>query len=243
MNKGKTAFNRHLNRNAGKAIVVILGLVIAILVAGSAFLYIQGQNAQEKQVSLLNSGYQAFNNDDYKKAFDMFSESRNAFGLPLKVFRAIKDADSTRYVTVEELDELSFSTCLTAAHRDFFMLKSSTEWLKKAREELGRFSSNPAKKAEFEKLVKTAESISALCNLYEEEKYEDALKKLLEAEKEASENDQDFFIFEIRLLIACGKALQIPEVITQARELLFFLSYEAGVKNDRTDKLWGLIAN
>jgi hypothetical protein len=66
---------------------------------------------------------------------------------------------------------------------------------------------------------------------------------LLEIENRASATDQDFFIFEIRFLIACGKALNAPAILNQARELLFFATTDAGIENEKTRQLWGLLTN
>jgi hypothetical protein len=67
------------------------------------------------------------------------------------------------------------------------------------------------------------------------------MKGLLAAEKNALPTDQDFFIMEVRLLIACGKGLGEPAITKQARELLWFISSEAGIKGPKIDKLWGLL--
>lgn len=223
-------------RGAVKGFIAVFLLIIALL----AGFFLNGSLNQGKQSTLLENGFSLFSKGDHAGALESFSEAKSTFSITLSFYRLL--SKSEKHVSRTELSDLIISTCLSASHDNFFELKTAQDWIEKAREEVKNVSDS-TKKAEYNQLIKTASDISALCTDFASNKVEKALKDLKKVENEALPADQDFFIFEIRFLIACGKALGEPAILNQARELLFFATTDAGIKNERTQKLWGILTN
>ena len=236
----KTPIQYNLNGRKGFIKLIIALLVILIVVF--AGLYFNGKSSQQNQETFLADGYENFRKENYSKAFENFVSAKNTFGTSLSFYRKIKSSDI--YVTSDELLELLISTCLTAAHDKFFQLEPAPDWVKKAEDIIANNKlANEEQNNELKQLVSTAAEISELCKTYQEGNYEKAFKELKKVEENSLQNDQDFFIFEIRFLIACGKALNEPTILTHARELLFFATTDAGINNQRTQRLWGILTN
>lgn len=227
------AFSRP--RRGGMKVFLGLFLLFAALIAG---LYLNGSLVQEKQRVLLEDGYAQLNRGDYEKAYSLFRDAGENFTLTLKAYRALKRGD---FFTQNDLGELIISTCIAAAHDKFFQLEPADEWVKRAEKQLPVIADQNLQK-ELTQLINTAKSVSQLCSDFAAGEFEKALKSLKQVENEALPGDQDFFIFEIRFLIACGKALEEPIIINQARRLLFFATTEAGINNERTRQLWGILS-
>ncbi|MGM0601143.1 MAG: hypothetical protein ACQETH_15140 [Candidatus Rifleibacteriota bacterium] len=236
----KTQFQHNLkNRQGFIKLIIVLLIVLVIIFAG---LYYSGSSNQQNQENYLADGYENFRKENYTKAFENFANAKNTFGLSLSFYRKIKGSDI--YVTSDELVELLISTCLTAAHDIFFKLKPAPGWVEKAQNILEQNNlANPEQNKELVQLVNTAAEISELCKTYNEGEYEEAFRELKKVEENALQTDRDFFIFEIRFLIACGKALNEPAILTHARELLFFATTDAGINNKKTQRLWGILTN
>jgi hypothetical protein len=224
------------NRKGGIAILFVILLVVVLTIAGGIFL--SGKKQQALQEQLLGEGYTYFSENKVTEAASSFEKTKATFSSSLNFFRSI--SSSEKYVTIEEINELIFSCYLLNIYNNSFELKTSEKALKKAKEAFSNLK-NENKKSELAKVIATAEEVSDICDLYQKKKLKAAMKKLLTAEKNAAEDDQDFFVFEIRFLIACGKALREPEILKQARELLFFLNFEVGVKGEKIDQLWQLL--
>ncbi len=222
-------------RGGLKAIIALLMLLLA-LVAG---IVLNGSLSQEKQESLLNTAYASFNQADYEKAFQLFNEARETYTFTLKSYRLVRSGE---YVSAEDLGEIIVSTCLAAIYDSLFKLEAAPTWVARAKDQLTAIT-DPNRKSELEKLVATAGSASELCQLFTDGDIENALRGLKKVEQSSIPGDQDFFIFEIRFLIACGKALEEPLILNQARELLFFATTDAGINNEKTQKLWGILTN
>jgi hypothetical protein len=222
-------------RCGGIGVLIVLAILILALIVG---FYLKGRLNQQRQQALLAEGYEHFNAQSYQAAFEKFSQARNTFSSTLSLYRVINSA--ANHVTSDELVELIVSTCLVAAHQKFFVIETADEWVSRAKEYIAHINESERKTATLA-LVKTAADISDLCRDFSDGKVLEALKNLKKVEDEALPSDQDFFIFEIRFLIACGKALNEPLILNQARELLFFATTDAGIEDERTQKLWGIL--
>lgn len=221
-------------------ILKIFFVLILLVAAGLGAIAFAGQQKQKTQTQLLARGYEHFNKGELEKAYELFKNARATFDKPLSFYRIL--ASSADYISKDELDELIVTVCLSIAHEHFFILDEKSEWVKKAETEIQHLE-NSSNQKEISRMLDTASDIAELCSIFKAGKYEQTMKKLLEVEKNALPTDQDFFIFEIRMLIACGKALKNPAILNQARELLFFLTTDAGVENEKTRKLWGILTN
>lgn len=237
MNLKMKTSNKSARTGGAIAIIIILLLLIGGGVAGG-FLF-SGSRQQKAQTQLLAEGYLNFNQGQLEKAYDKFVDARQTFSTSLDLYRKVA---SGTFLTRDEVNEVLATLCLSIAHEKFFMLEADTNWVKKAEEELKNISDSERKK-EISQNLATANEIVALLTLFKAGDYEKAMKDLLEVEKKAAVSDQDFFIFEIRFLIACGKSLQEPAIINQARELLFFATTDLGINNEKTRQLWGLLTN
>lgn len=235
----KKITNKMLRMRTGGAFVILVLLVVALLIAAGVAVY-NGSQQQKKQAGILAQGYQLFNEGKFSEAYDQFQSAKHTFTTTLNLYRQLKKSDA--YVTLVDINEVVVSICLSAAYDDFFELNSSEEWLVKAESNLKQHEPGP-RKEELNQTLATARTVSKLCQTFKAGDVEKAMKGLLESEKNALPTDQDFFIFEIRMLIACGKALDDVDVINQARELLFFATTDAGINNDKTGKLWVLLTN
>lgn len=234
----KTMNRLSSQRNGGAMIVVVLLVIVLLALAGGAFF--QGSQKQKKQTQLLAEGYTLFNSGKLAEAFQQFKEVKGTFSGTLDLYRKVVKSES--YLSTQDLSELIISICLSLAYDKFFDLETAEEWLVKAEEELNQLGTGD-QKTELGRSVATAREVAKLCQTFKAGEAEKAMKNLLEVEKNALPTDQDFFIFEIRLLIACGKALGSQDIIKQARELLFFATTDAGINNDKTGKLWVLLTN
>jgi len=231
--------NKRFSRNGGVAVVLTLLILVGILIAGG--LLFDGRRKHQAQNDSLASAYQFFQQGKNEEAYPLFVKASEIFSAPtLGFYRKVFSSD--KHVTPLELNEVLISLCLASAYERFFNLETADEWLKRAEDQLKQITDSERKK-ELAALIKTAAEVSGLCRTFQDGEIEQALKKLLEIEKQALTSDQDFFIFEIRMLIACGKAFEDPDIINQARELLFFATTDAGINNDKTARLWSLLAN
>ena len=226
---------RRTSRGSIKTVAALVLLICALFVA----IVLNGSLNQDKQQTLLDSAYESFNQGNYSQAYEKFNEARSTFSFTLKAYRIVRSGE---YLSLNDLGEISISTCLTAAYDSFFKLETAPDWVSRAKELLPVIS-DLERQRELEKLVKTAGEVSQLCQNFADGEIEKALKAMKDVEQGALAGDQDFFIFEIRFLIACGKALQEPVILNQARELLFFATTDAGINNDKTQRLWGILTN
>ena len=237
MNPMVTAQMKTLNsRPRGYIALVLILLILVGLVAAGGFA-LHGNRQQKKQTQLMASGFLDFSKGNLEDAYKNFVAARETFSPSIDFYRKV--ASGTFY-TPDEINEVIIGLCLSIAHENFFELEADTAWVKKA-EETVKLLSDDARRQENSPNISTAGEIVKLLQLYQAGDYEKAMKDLLEVEKKASATDQDFFVFEIRFLIACGKALKEPAIINQARELLFFATTDAGIENEKTRQLWGLL--
>lgn len=231
--------NRKPDSRAGGLAVVMAVLVLLALTA-VGFMFFSGSKTQSQQTELLAEGYDLFNKGQLESAYEQFKKAGQIDSASLQFYR--KAASPEGYLTPAEMSELLISICLSVAYDSFFALEANEDWTKKAEQELQNITAED-RKQELSALIATAKEVSGLCKNFAEGEVESALKELLEVEKRALASDQDFFLFEIRMLIAGGKELNEPDIIAQARELLFFATTDAGINNDKTSKLWMLLTN
>jgi tetratricopeptide (TPR) repeat protein len=236
----KKITDRHFPARAGGVVIIlVILLLVAGLIAGGV-IYSQGSKMQQQQEKLLAEGYELFNAGNPEKAYPLFKESLTTFNSSLQFYRRL--AASETHVNPDEIHEIAVSVSIAIAHEKFFDLQTADEWVARAEEDLQHLPEGE-RKTELTATTATARAVSKLCATYNEGKYEQALKDLLEVEKISQPTDQDFFIFEIRFLIACGKALNEPAILNQARELLFFATTDAGIDNEKTRSLWGILTS
>jgi hypothetical protein len=219
----------------GNAGLLVLVLILAGLLVGGGILW-WGRSVDKAVQGHIVDGLARL---DAGKPGDAVTAFENAFGklgFPHSLFRGI----GASAVVPADLQQLLVSSVLLTAYDGFFELVPQPDLLKKAEKALSGLSG--AAPGELSTLVKTAAAVSELCRMVGEGQFREVMKQLLVAEKEALAEDRDFFIMEIRLLIACGKGLKAPPVLGQARELLWFISSEGGVKGPKVNRLWKLLS-
>jgi len=232
-----TVVARSFWKRGGAVIWVLLFLAVIPAVLG-IFAYF-GSQAEARLSKYLEEGMSAIEQDLAVSAVEFFQKAVEEFGFPLQVFRALAGLTGKTFKSKAEIDQAFIIAFLMLAYDDFFDLKPSDKAVSDAQAKLKTLPASAAQ--ELVGLLNTAKEVSDLCRLFGEKKYEEVMKKLLKVEKDAQKDDKDFFIMEIRFLIACGKALKEPEILARARELLWFVSYEVGVKGPKIEKLWGLL--
>ncbi|MDD3145989.1 MAG: hypothetical protein PHD82_01695 [Candidatus Riflebacteria bacterium] len=223
-------------RRSGSALLILFLLIVAAAIGAGGFAF-YGNRMQKQQTQLLAEGFLNFSKGDLEQAYGHFVNARSTFSSSVDFYRKLA---SGTFHTRDEINEVIVSLSLSIAHEKFFNLDNDAEWVKKAEKEASHIT-DPDRRKEITQNIATANEIVKLLQLYKSGDYQKAMKDLLEVENKASTTDQDFFIFEIRFLIACGKALREPAILNQARELLFFATTDAGIENEKTRQLWGLL--
>ncbi|MDD3001239.1 MAG: hypothetical protein PHF29_05755 [Candidatus Riflebacteria bacterium] len=216
---------------------VLAMLLIAVAFAIGALFFL-GSGAAGNQAAYIEDGYNAYVDKDFDTSYKNFLKARDGFSPWLSFYNLF----SENILSKEEVDEMIFSLCVSAAYEDFFNLEKS-KWVLVAEKEVERFKTleDSDKKKEYIQIYNTLVGVAELCALYEKEEYEDAFRKLLPLEKEALASDQDFFIFEIRFMIASARAMTEPMILKRARELLFMMTSQLGEDDERTMALWSLM--
>lgn len=224
----------NMNNSKGYIAGFLILAFIAFLMV-SWVVYSIGSTKQSSQKELLEKGYNYFNSGKIDKSIKCFTDALDKFGFPLKIYRIFNKSDEN--LSEDDINLVIVNACISVSYDNFFKLDSSEKLIKKAKQTLNQISEK-AQGKELKKLVATADSCSKLCSLYKKNKIKKALKDLLKVENKSAKGDVDFFIFEIKLMIECGKRLQSQMILGKARELLFFLSYELKIQNDKTNSLW-----
>ncbi len=215
-------------------------LAVGVVVVGVVgFLGYLGWQSQERLNGFLEEGRLHIQNEKPELAAAAFQKADAEFGGVLTLYQKLRGWTGVDSINRGEVAELIVSAALLCAYDDFFMLKASPRWVELAERQVTRLPL--ANAAELAQNVATARDLSVLCRQFAEGKHAEVMKGLLAVEKNARADDQDFFLAEIRLLIACGKAMNEPAILQQARELLFFLTYEVGLKSKRLDQLWTIL--
>ncbi|HNV71351.1 MAG TPA: hypothetical protein PKO06_16735 [Candidatus Ozemobacteraceae bacterium] len=238
------------NQQRGSALVLVTVICLIVAVAAGGWWYWSRLVQQKKAKGLedelqtrLNEGNAALEQGKMDEAYKAFLAGRRIFDDP--IFLAWRTpstgpaSPASELTDKSEVDQLLTTISLFKAYDEAFQLKPAAEWAGKA-EEHAKSLSGPAAD-DTRKRVATARSVAQLIELYRQKKYETVLKDLLTVEKNSQSGDRDFFIMEVRLLIACGKGLKQPDIVAQARKLLFFLQFEARLEDSRLDQLWSLL--
>jgi hypothetical protein len=223
-------------RQGSVAVFVSLIIVLAFAIATTFYL---GAGAADREAFHLEKGYNAFTTNNFAQAYESFIEAQHINSPWLDFYRLFV----AQPLTADELTDMTFSLCITAAYEDFFNLEPASDWVVLAQKEASKFSEDldPEAKEEVAQSLKTLEKVSEICKMYHEEDYENAFRQLLVAENEASEDNLDFFLFEIRFMIASARAMTEPLIIKRARELLFIMTNRIGDDNEKTMALWSLL--
>lgn len=229
-------FSDTRNRRGSMVFIALIGILLATAAVVTGGLYLLGSKAQGRFDGHLEEGRLAVEKDRGDLALAAFTKAEAEDDMSLRTYRKIAGMTGKTFTTGEELDELIVGAALIQAYDSFFNLKRAPDAVATAEKRAAKLTSPEG--IEMKRAAATARDVNALVEKFEARAYADVMKGLLAAEKNAQASDQDFFITEIRLLIACGKAMKEQAIIDHAREMLFFLAYEAGIKNKRIDLLW-----
>ena len=230
---------RRLPRTRAGSLAILLVFLIGVALVVAGGLVVNGIRVEKALRAELAAGTTALEKDQYDAAITAFSKALSQDGTSLRVFQAIQPRLGQQPQSLDDIRMGLVSVYLVKAYEAMLNLKPVPEVLEAAVQALTSLSSNEF--AELKQNLTTAKEVSELCSQFQKKQYQDVMKGLLAAEKRALPSDQDFFIMEVRRLIACGKALREPIILEKARELLFFLSYELKIKGPRIDLLWRLL--
>ena len=238
---------RHGSVRQGMALIPILAILFLLAAAaGGGWHWMQikkGKLLEETLQARLNEGNAALERGKMDEAFKAFQTARGIFEEKVfQTYRSWSGANASPGADLaekNEIDQLLVTVCLFKMYDEAFRLKSAADWAGKA-EQHAKNLVGPSVE-DTRKRVVTAKGVTRLVDLFRQKKYEPVLKDLLDLEKSSQPGDKDFFIMEVRLLIACGKALKQPDITAQARKLLFALQFEAGLEDSRLDQLWSLL--
>ena len=238
------------NRFGGAAVAIVVVLVvIAAIAAGSLYYtYASGKELQDRQSSLWNEAFTLFSQKQPEAAYLKLIEARSTFGDTLDFYRKIA---SGTYHTKAELNEAIVLICQSEAYDKLFVLEPADSWINYAKLEINNVD-DPETRVELANFISRTEIANNLCanfNKYiktpdlPEEKYQELVKSSLRVGNEAlTALDYDYAIFEVRFLIACGKAFDEPILVDEARTQLFYITQAQG-EDEKTSLLWGLLNN
>jgi len=230
-------FLRHRERQGKLLGIIPIGVLLVIVSVG--LMYVLGASTQKNLDSALIKGHQAFSKNDAALAVKAFQKAESLFCTSLRFYRKLSGSASTK-ASEDEVRQLLVSACLMKAYSDFLKLHPSPEVLLIAAEASKQLRGDDTNA--LCKNVSTAQEVNLLVQQIDQKKFRAVMQGLLEAEKRALPTDRDFFLAEIRLLAACGNGLKSPEVLTQAREILWYLNYEIGVEGEQIDALWEIVS-
>lgn len=229
---------RRVPRCGAGLLLILVPVILLVGVIGGVLMH--GAGKQGRFNELLAEGSQQIEKNQPVPAAEAFLKANEQFGGTLSFYQTVKRWTGATYLTPAELGQLIVSACLMQAYTDFFAMQPSPDILSKASSVESLLTSDEG--LELKQALGTAKRMSAICEAFKKQQYQQVMKDLLRAEKEATKTDLDFFIQEIRVLIACGQAMDEPEILNHARELLFFYTYEAKLKNPRIDQLWRILS-
>ncbi|MFZ2958993.1 MAG: hypothetical protein WA705_19065 [Candidatus Ozemobacteraceae bacterium] len=233
--------HRHaLSRSGNFVLLLIMFLLLFLFGAGVVGgLFFFGQKADDRIDAAVQTGFAAIQKEQADVAIVAFRKVLQEEGVPLRFFQAVQKRRGLEITPPEDIRQALVSALLMKAYESLIQLKPAPI---ETTDAVAAAALIPLPAGdEYRKLAATAREVSGLCEQFQKKKYEPLMKALLQAEKRALRSDQDFVLMEVRLLIGVGKALKEPIILTRARELLYFISFEAGIKNSRTNRLWGLL--
>ncbi len=220
-------------------ILVILFVLLLLFgggIGGSLYL---GSAANDRIEAQIISGKSLIDQEKTADAIKEFIAAEGGFSALTSFFRSVSAFRGKTFTPIEDIRLLVVTSALLKIYEEAFEMRPAKEWVETAEARIPNLSASDA--LELKQLVSTGREISDLCSQFQAGKHSEVMRGLLTAEKNALPQDQDFFIQEIRTLIACGKEMNEPDILNRAREMLFFLSFEAGIKNKRIDQLWGIL--
>lgn len=225
-------------RKVGGFIAIVVLLFLFVVIGGVGFYYYnqyrihnelieKGQKASKEQNEYFEKGYLAYMQQNYDGALENFTNAEGLFGEELDYYRKNNQetVSNEDVVNKEDITEIKFSLSVVAAYNDFFNMAKSSKWVKIAKENLSKLEEVKHPSIEESKAIfKTLEESAELCAMYAKKEYEKAFLKLLDVENGALESDRDFFIFEVRFMIASAEALEEPLIMQKAQELLAIMA-------------------
>ena len=239
------------NKRFGGALAIIIVAILILAISVGIYFgykYNTGKTLQEKQTKLWNDAATFFSQKEPERAYLALDEARSTFGEDLDFYRKLA---SDTYLTKSDIDLMVILICQSEAYDNLFKLESAKNWIDKAKSDIAKIEDVGAKN-EFEDFINRAEKADQLCENYREyikmkdlpdEKYQKLVKDSLAIGSNAlASGDQDYTIFEVRFLIACGKSFDEPILIEEARKQLYDITQSTG-ENEKTKLLWGLLKN
>ena len=242
--------NNLKNRFGGTKLTVFLVLLFVLIIAGGSltYTYLSGKELQENQTKYWNQAFTFFSQKQPEFAYLELIKARSTFSESLDFYRKI--ATGT-FITKAEVNEAIVLICQSEAYDNLFNLESAESWIQKAKMEIENVDDGETR-LELANYISRAEAADKFCATYRQyvktedladEKYQELVKNSLKVGTEAIKaNDYDYTIFEIRFLIACGKAFEEPVLIGEARQQLFDITQSKG-EDEKTKLLWSLLRN
>ena len=218
--------------------IIVVFLLLALLVPVG--IYFRGSRLQNSFDRHLVEGYSHIESDRPIEAFRAFAAADGYFGFSLGFYQYLNGLSDGKFVSRSDLLELIVASGLLGSYESFFQLKPADDWLKILSDYEEAIASEGLQ--ELQTVLRTAREVSKLCEQFQSGDYNAVMKGLLAAQKTAAPTDQDFFIQQVRMLIACGRAMNEVEIINHARELLWRYSYELEMQDPRIDALWGMLS-
>ncbi|MBQ2594974.1 MAG: hypothetical protein II567_17035 [Candidatus Riflebacteria bacterium] len=242
--------NNNKNRFGGSKVTIVVIALLVLIIAGASlgYTYLTGKELQEKQTKYWNQAFTLFSQKQPEYAYLQLINARSTFSESLDFYRKI--ATGT-FLTKAEVNEAIVLICQSEAYDNLFNLESAESWIQKAKMEIENVDDGETR-LELANYISRAEAADKFCAAYREyiatenlpdEKYQELVKNSLRVGTEAIKaNDYDYTIFEIRFLIACGKAFEEPVLVGEARQQLFDITQSKG-EDEKTKLLWSLLRN
>ena len=240
--------NNYKSRFGGAKVTIVILLVLIIAGASLTYTYLTGKELQENQDRYWSQAFTYFSQKQPEFAYLELIKARSTFSDSLDFYRKV--ATGT-FLTKAEVNEAIVLICQSEAYDNLFNLESAESWLQKAKMEIENVDDGETRLT-LANFISRAEAADRFCATYRQyiatkdlpdEKYQELVKNSLKVGTEAiAGNDYDYTIFEIRFLIACGKAFEEPILIGEARQQLFDITQSKG-EDEKTKLLWSLLRN
>ncbi|MBF0406506.1 MAG: hypothetical protein HQM10_04080 [Candidatus Riflebacteria bacterium] len=224
-----------------KKLLIIL-IIFFTLLTLIAPLYLSGKQKQINYLKGFNDGVSFFSSEKYDQAIESFEKALAYDSTSRRFFSRISQDASSDAAANPDPDTIRLLLCetlLAKAYDELFRIKPAEIYLDKAGKVLA--AANSSESAILKTNIATAYNVSKLCKTAKKGEFDKVLKELLDVEKKALPTDRDFLIMEIRLLIICGKALKNPNLLREARELLWIVTSRSEAPDKRVDQLWPLL--
>ena len=248
--------NNYKSRFGGSTVTIVIVILLVLIVAGTSltYTYSSGKELQENQDKYWNQAFTLFSQKQPEYAYLELIKARSTFSESLDFYRKIaayQGIATSTFLTKAEVNEAIVLICQSEAYDNLFNLESAESWIQKAKMEIENVDDGETRLT-LANFISRAEAADKFCAAYRQyiatedlpdEKYQELVKNSLRVGTEAiAGNDYDYTIFEIRFLIACGKAFEEPILIGEARQQLFDITQSKG-EDEKTKLLWSLLAN